>query len=328
MIQNAVKSEVDMHYNKVKMFLGWLLVITSIITVGFTQGRETSMQDGDMIYYLSQANDSIYRIIMPNSDKADLVFAPPKEQPGEKYEISGLTCGLYDTLLFHVTHTTGLVADFSNTKTKMTIAVYDLVSKKFRTFVDLGDTSTLFPIISPDGSKLAMSGVDGKHNDRFLIIKDLKNGSVKYHDTFTTQGLTPQSWSPDGKILAMSGVDSKTNKQHIYFFDSNSGKVTSWMHDGGMPIFSPSGQFIAYSSPDQRKLIISTIDGKTKQSFDGYLVKNINAWIGENKVLFTIGHFMYENHIGIADLEKKIIYDIKVPAKGEINGICYKPKLN
>lgn len=313
-----------MSYKSSVLFLG-VIVIATTIAFGYTNERENAVENNANIYYLSQGNDRIYRIIMPHNDKADLIFTPGKVQTGEKYEISGLTCGPDDTLLFHITHTTGLEADFSNTKTISTIALYDLVSKEFRTLVDLGDTSTFFPVLSPNGTKLAMSGLDNKHSARFFIIKDLKNGSLKYYDSFTAQGVYPKSWSPDGKLLAMSGADEKTKKMHIFFLEIDNGNLTSWIQ-GGMPIFSPSGRLIAYSSPDQRKLIISDREGKTKQSFDGYFIKDLNAWIGENKVLFTIGHFMYENHIGIADLEKRRIYDITVPTTGEINGMCYKLK--
>lgn len=304
------------------IYLTLVLLVISCNTLGIEWEKEP-VNNGDHIYYLS--NGKIYKIDIPDNKKANLIFKSPQEQTTEKYDINGLTCGPENTLLFHLTHTTDLIPNFSKTKEKTVIAMYDLTSKEFHTFVDIENIKTAFPILSPDGDTLAMTAWDNKHNGRFFIIKNLRIGSVSIYDQFISKGVVPKSWSPDSKMLALTGGDAKTKKDQMFFFDLGKKEISPWL-EGLWPLISPSGQLIAYVSPDQRKLLIADKDGKTVQSFDKYLFKDINSWIGEDKILFTIGHFMYQNHIGIADLKKKKIYVMKVPTDGEINGMCYKPK--
>jgi len=303
------------------IYLTLALLAISCNTLGI-EWEKRPVNNGDQIYYLS--NGKIYKIDMPDNKKANLIFKSPREQTAERYDINGLTCGPENTLLFHMTHATDLIPDFSKTKEKTIIAMYDLTSKEFYTFVDIENIKTAFPILSPGGDSLVMTAWDNKHKGRFFIIKNLRTGSMIFYDQFISKGVVPKSWSPDSKMLALTGGDAKTKKDQMFFFDLEKKEIKPWL-EGLWPLISPSGQLIAYVSPDQRKLLIADRDGNTVQSFDEYLFKDINSWIGEDKVLFTIGHFMYQNHIGIADLKKKKIYVIKVPTDGEINGICYKP---
>src|SRR5574341_994493 len=122
--------------------------IASVSALGFSfiHRREKPLNDGDIIYYLS--NDRIYRIVMPNNKKADMVFESPKETKEERYHINGLTCGPDDTLLFHLVHSPKHVTDFSKPSYRITVVTYSLQSREFLTLVDLSDTSVEFPVLS------------------------------------------------------------------------------------------------------------------------------------------------------------------------------------
>ena len=311
-----------MNKHKLAVLIIGAVLVTSICTLGFTSAKGTPLQTGDIVYYLS--NDRIYSFTTPNNNKVALVYAPPVEGKGEKYQINGLSCGPKDTLLFHLTHTTDLVPDFSKTRNKTTAVIYDPQLKSLSTIVDLGESAAEFPVLSPDESKLAVCTSDSKHNGFYFTVRDMKTGELTQYDRLSACNKLV-SFGSRGEEFAFQGTDNKTGKPRIYFFNMKKNEVMS-SKEGMMPRISPSGQLIAYTSPDQRQLIISDGEGKAIQRFSGYLFKDLNGWISEKKVIFTIGHFMYINHIGIADLEKKKIYRLKVPTTGEINGICYRSK--
>lgn len=309
--------------NRIYVILTGILIISIISFVMIKKSEATSLNKGDIIYYIS--NDKIYKIVMPDNNHVEVIFVAPSDKAGEQNEIHWLTCGMNDTLLFNWTRTTGLVPDYSKADSKTVVVSYNILTKKSQTLIDLNETSTAFPALSPDGTQLAMNCWDKKHKGRYFIVKDLKKDTIKYYDKFTNINSALTSWSPDNKFLATSGSDEKNNTTRIFLLDIEKNELIPWAV-GVFPIFSPSGKRVAYVSLDQRELIIADRDGNAVQKFKGYLFKDLNGWIGENKILFTIGHFMYQNHIGIADLETKKIYDIKVPTDGEINGICYKPE--
>jgi hypothetical protein len=123
-------------------------------------GTENILNDGDRIYYLS--GDTIYRMVSPETGKAEVVFTAPKETTVERYQISGLACGPADSLLFNLVTSHKNVTDFSKPLYRVTIAAFNLRSKEMQTLVDAGDTSVDFPSLSPDGSKMAMSASDAK----------------------------------------------------------------------------------------------------------------------------------------------------------------------
>ncbi len=306
--------------HKIFLILCAIVAIISTLAFGSTKRGGVPLKSGDIIYYLS--NDKIYKIIMPNNKKAEVVFEAPKETEGERYQINALSCGPDNGLLFHLIHSPKHVTDFSKPLSRTTIVSYNLYSKELHTLVDLGEISVAFPELSPDGSKLAMSASSSKLKGVNFIVKDMISGKYVTYEKLPDSN-TMVAWDPNNKEIVITGTDEKTGRVRIFFFDIQKKELKPWI-EGIMPIFSPSGKLIAYTSSDQRKLIVSNREGKAIQSFRGYLFKDLNTWIGESKVIFTVGHFMYENHIGIADLEEKKIYDIKVPTSGEINGLCYK----
>jgi Tol biopolymer transport system component len=288
-------------------------MVMFIIPAG-SHAKESVKRNRDAIYYLS---GNIIRMVgFPDKKKASVVFEVPKRTANRQYEIHGLSCGPDNTLAFHL-----VVTDFSKLVSRTTIQTINPISKEVRTLIDEGDTEVMFPSLSYDGSLLYMGATDSKHDHRYLIIKNLTNGSVKRYDQL--EGVS--SLSPDNKVLAISGVDQKTKKARIYLYDLDKSELSPWM-EGTMPVFSPNGELIAYTTDDHERLVISDMTGKTIQSYDRYFVSRINGWIDNDRILFTIGVFMYKNHIGILDLKKKRIEDIAVPTSGEIEGICYTPR--
>jgi len=273
---------------------------------------------GFTLYYLT--GSKIYKVVLPNHDKADLIYTSPEGQPGESFELNALNSGPNRTLMFQMFHITGLFPTApTSAQMRTTVLTYAIKSGQLTTIAELPDVFLSLPVLSPDESKVAMTGRNS------FFIKDLKENRIIYYDQFATalRTLFPSSWSPDGKLLALSGGEPG-KKPAIYLFDTENRTFTQW-GTGLQPHFSPSGHLIAYLHPEHRALIISERNGNTVQFFEGFLFKDLNGWIGEDKVLFTIACGThtdpYKNHIGIADLKTRKIYDISVPTDGQISGV-------
>jgi len=256
------------------------------------------------LYYLT--NDKIYKVVLPDQAKAELVYSPSEPNPGQQFQLNALRCSPDGTLVFQM-------ADL--TMGKMIIVAYNSRTKALAPLVDLGHNPVKFPSLSVDGSQVAMAGRNS------FIIKDLRKGTIQYYDQFADppRQFFPWSWSSDGLLALSKGGPGM--KSIIYFFDRAKNTLNPWK-EGGQAHFSPSGRLVAYLSGNSNELIASDREGKPIHSFNKYFVKDVNGWIGEDKILFTIGVVAYVNHIGIADLRTKKIYDIEVPTSGEIRGVC------
>jgi hypothetical protein len=302
-------------------FKGLVLILLSSLLIGVNAcGLAKTLGDpaelGYTLYYLTDSK--IYKVVLPAHDKTDLIY-DPEGQHGESLNFNALNRGPGRTLMFHMVRTTDVSASSpAFAKTKMTISTYDIRTGKLETLADVADTFLSFPVLSTDESKVAMAGSDS------FFIKDLKRNRMIYYSQFANPNrrLFPWSWSPDNKLALSGGEPGK--KPAIYFFDTERHALVPW-GIGLQPHFSPSGQLIAYLHPEHRALIISDRNGNTVQSFEGFLFKDLNGWIGEDKVLFTIACGThtdpYKNHIGIADLTTRKIYDISVPTDGQISGV-------
>jgi hypothetical protein len=294
----------------------FFLLIAILFTAAEPYAKDKLAANGD-IYYLS--GDTIRMVTLPDNSNTAVVFEVPENTASTQHEIHGLSCGPDKTLAFHL-----VVTDFTKSLSRVTIESVNPISKEVLTLVDEGETSVCFPSLSYDGSFLTMSSYDAKHDQFYFLIKNLRNGSTKRYDQFKPVSRLG-SLSPDNKTLATTGLDEKTKRTRIFLFDLDKLELNTWL-EGQSPMISPDGKLIAYTSNEQQRLVISDRTGKMVQSYDSYFVKDLNGWIDDTKIVFTIGHFMYENHIGILDLQKKKIYDIEVPTSGEISGICYRPK--
>jgi hypothetical protein len=295
------------------IFVWVFMFLFFAIAKNVTATQADPLKTGDMLYYLM--NNKIYKISVPYNGKSDLVYAVSQDQNGQAFQINALSCGPNNTLLFHAVSS---APPPSTDKLRTMIVAYNVKNKVSTRLVDLVNESLLFPVLSPDESKLAMTGRDS------FFVKDLKSDTMVYYAQFAkpNQRIFPWSWSPDGKVLVLS-AQIIGMPPIINFFDTERKALAPGV-TGMQPHFSPNGRLIAYLSPGYGELVISDRAGNVIQSFKGYLFKAVNGWIEEDKVLFTIGVHGYVDHIGVADLKSNKVFDMKVPTAGEINGICFK----
>ncbi len=284
--------------------------------VGIDGDKSSILPPGNDLFYLS--NHKIYRIGSEN-DKAELIYAAPKrQQPDGSFQLNALKCGPGKTLMFHQIFTSRMLSS-GDMEHRVRIKTYNPATMKLESLADLDNTWTAFPVLSRDGSKLAM--VDGAS----VLVKNLKNGLLEHYGEFKEGWAFPWSWSPDSKVLALSGATKMGEAPRIYFLNTETHVLTPWA-EGIMPFISRTGNLIAYSSSDNRHLIIADRLGKTVQSFTGHVFKEIGGWIDDDRVIFIDSLGRYKNNIGVANLKTEKIHLIRVPTSGEINGVCLMKK--
>jgi Tol biopolymer transport system component len=105
---------------------------------------------------------------------------------------------------------------------------------------------------SPDGTRLAFVSKTG---DRDIIsIINAKNGK-SFDDVSPPdiRGILSPDWSPDGKTLVFNGI--KDGRSDIFLWDLEKKKLSQLTNDIAVdqnPVFSPSGEWIAFDSDRNR----------------------------------------------------------------------------
>jgi Tol biopolymer transport system component len=110
--------------------------------------------------------------------------------------------------------------------------------------------SNLYPVLSPDASKIAY--VSNKGHDYFsqssLIVYDRKNHEKKVVASGVVSSL---SWSPDGRYIAYAAKDenkygSKFDDLYLYDFDKDESIRLTWNLRGNNPDFSKDGKKLTF----------------------------------------------------------------------------------
>jgi Tol biopolymer transport system component len=105
---------------------------------------------------------------------------------------------------------------------------------------------------SPDGKKIAFSAKSAE--DDIIYIVDAENGDITSELKPELDGIYSPNFSPDGKTIAFDGI--KDGFSDIYTMDLKTKKLkklTSDIHDDRNPVFSPSGEYIIFSSDRENK---------------------------------------------------------------------------
>jgi len=107
--------------------------------------------------------------------------------------------------------------------------------------------SPLYPVFSPDGSKLAFLGSEKSNSTHIggLYVLDLRAMTVKR--IFTGALKTIPAWSADSSKILISKNEGYTAEHKIIIIDADSGNAVDTSYEGCGAVFSADGKRIAYA---------------------------------------------------------------------------------
>jgi Tol biopolymer transport system component len=100
---------------------------------------------------------------------------------------------------------------------------------------------------SPDGEKLVFAAKSGGKDALYLF--DVKTKSVSASFRLDLDGVFSPDWSPDGKRIAFMGIlDGRSDLYELTIADGSAKKLTDDIFSDLDPVYSPSGDRIAFVS--------------------------------------------------------------------------------
>jgi Tol biopolymer transport system component len=144
--------------------------------------------------------------------------------------------------------------------------------------------------LSPDEKRFAFVSVlqGGNEADRGLYVAGFGKGEVRKlmsvaqpspHDGYQTH--TTVDWAPDGKTLVFNNEDS------VLLVDSHTGKSRK-IADGSAPLWSPSGDWISYITPDRDAALLNVSSGESKRIDPGKKTNTPLEWSPDGKYLLIL----------------------------------------
>ena len=100
-----------------------------------------------------------------------------------------------------------------------------------------------FPVISPDGTKIAFASRRNGSYD--IFITNLDSGRAKRQITFSEEEEIAPSWSADGQRIAYCKLSRSSRDWEIWLYDLSNGAVT-YLAPGMWPSYSPTEDLMAF----------------------------------------------------------------------------------
>ena len=135
------------------------------------------------------------------------------------------------------------------------IWIYDL-ARRVSTRFTFGPAGNLFPVWSPDDSRIVFSSNRKSFSDLYQkAASGAGNEEVILSSVTRTQ--IPADWSQDGRLIAFAAIDAKSKTGwDLWVFSVSDRKVTSFLSTSFAetgPQFSPDGRWMAYESDESGK---------------------------------------------------------------------------
>jgi len=146
--------------------------------------------------------------------------------------------------------------------------------------VSLSPNERLFAFVS------ALQG--GQQGDQGLYVAGFGKGEVRKlmnvtrptsHDGYQVH--TTVDWSPDGKSLVFN------NEGAVLLVDSRTGSSRK-IADGSAPLWSPSGDWISYVTPDREAALLNVSSGESRRIDPGKKTGTPLEWSPDGKYLLIL----------------------------------------
>ena len=144
--------------------------------------------------------------------------------------------------------------------------------------------------LSPDERRFAFVGVlqGGQQGDQGLYVAGFGKGEARklMHVTRPTshdgyQVHTTVGWSPDGKSLVFNGDGA------VLLVDLRTGRSRK-IADGSAPLWSPSGDWISYVTPDREAALLNVSSGESRRIDPGKKTGTPLEWSPDGKYLLIL----------------------------------------
>lgn len=104
-------------------------------------------------------------------------------------------------------------------------------------------SSDIYPVVSPDGTKIAFAS--DRNGSYDIFVMNLDSGRAKRQISFSEEHEVSPTWSPDGTRIAYSKLSNSSREWEIWIFDLANGAVT-YLVPGVYPSYSPKTNVIAF----------------------------------------------------------------------------------
>lgn len=145
--------------------------------------------------------------------------------------------------------------------TRNVLEIYSVPEHRWKTYPGRGEISAV--AIAPDSSRVAFTA-EGQERATKLLILELSTGTIT--DLTETKGAPggggpggALSWSPDSKQLALR-VWKEGGTSLIGVLDVDTGRLKV-LGEGGVPAWSPTGEWIAYYDEPRERFMLVHPDG-------------------------------------------------------------------
>lgn len=130
-------------------------------------------------------------------------------------------------------------------KNESQIYAIDLATKQVRTLIS-GGVNT-FPVMSPDGSKIAYRKIIGDMNSEVFVANADGSNPRNLTNNWTFEGWP--AWSPDGKTIAFAGNRNNAGYQ-IFLMNADGGNIRLLANTEGRgtaPKWAPDGKTVFFT---------------------------------------------------------------------------------
>jgi len=151
----------------------------------------------------------------------------------------------------------GVVSNDASVPRRFTLGVLSVKHQEWKTYGDFEAIGV--PAFSPDGARVAFAAEQGARKRAFLILDTSSGETTPVVPLGTVVERAGLGWSPDGRRLVVE-MQKDDEPPVVAIFDFTTTQVNV-IAKGVDPVWSPTGEWIAYSDESRQRCILVHPDG-------------------------------------------------------------------